>query len=528
MNLTSFSQHQQLFLDLNISIPFEVTDHEAALLILLQNLDYSDFHLPKKKSGRPHAADPYTMMLIIIYARIQGRFSSREVERLCKRDIFLLQILKDRKVPDHTTFDRFIRRHEKAIDGLFFQVAKRLDSLGELEKDVIYQDGTKMESKAGRYSFVWKKATTKNLAKLHRHIETLIAEANRLYCWNLEVDDCHIGLNSLIESLKGTGLALTPEKTGRGHHLSDVQKFYRDALKYKEKLENYEDYLGSMDGRNSMSKTDPDATFMRMKDDYMRNGQLKPAYNLQVLVDSGYIVGSYASADRTDYATMVPALDHMHKSLPWKYSKYCADSGYDSQQNYEYLENHQIAAYIKPQGYEQSKKRTYRNDIGRKENMTYNAEQDCFICSRGKKLEHQYIRKRKNQYGYETTSHIYRCKRGCKTCPSRSACMKRSKASYKQVQVNHKLREYHRQVLKLITSDEGVEIRVNRSIQAEGAFAQIKANWSFRRFLHSGMGGIHTDWLLMCLAMNAVRLGNRLARDEVGSPFRYILPEEVA
>ena len=307
-----------------------------------------------------------------------------------------------------------------------------------------------------------------------------------------------------------------------------MQRSYRDALAYKDKLDRYENYLESMVGRNSMSKTDPDATFMRMKDDYMRNGQLKPAYNLQVLVDGGYIVGSYASADRTDYATMIPALGNMHKSLPWKYSKYCADSGYDCKQNYEYLEEQQIEAYIKPQGYEQSKKRKIRKDIGRKENMSYDAGRDCFICSQGKKLELKYVRPRKNQYGYETTTHIYRCARGCKSCSSRSACMKRSKAPYKQIQVNHRLVEYHRQALNRITSQEGTEIRVNRSIQAEGAFAQIKANWSFRRFLHSGEGGIHTEWLLMCLAMNAVRLGNRLARDEVGSPFHYKISDEAA
>ncbi|NPD75593.1 transposase, partial [Oceanispirochaeta sp. M1] len=119
MNLTSFSQYQQLSLDLNISIPFEVTDHEAALLILLQNLDYSDFDIQKKKSGRPNAVDPYTMVLLILYSRTQGRYSSRQVEHLCKRDLFLTQILQGRKAPDHTTIDRFIRRHGNAIDGLF-------------------------------------------------------------------------------------------------------------------------------------------------------------------------------------------------------------------------------------------------------------------------------------------------------------------------------------------------------------------------------------------------------------------------
>ncbi len=528
MNLTAFSQHRQLFLDLNISIPFEVTEHEAALMILLQNLDYSQFEQPKQKSGRPRAVNSYTMMLILLYARIHGRFSSRDVERLCKRDLFLLQILGNQKVPDHTTFDRFVHTHEKAIDELFFQIVVRLDALGELKKDVVYQDGTKIESKAGRYSFVWKKATKKNLEKLHNHIRNLITEVNDIFSWHLDPGDYHTSLKILIEKLVATGEPLFPKTTGRGHRITRVQKFYRDALVFLEKLEKYNEYLTAMKGRNSMSKTDPDATFMRMKEDYMRNGQLKPAYNLQVLVDSGYVVGAHASDDRTDYVTMCPALDHMHEHLPWTYSKYCADSGYDCQQNYEALEKQNIEAFIKPQLHEQSKKRKFKKDIGKKENMIYDPSTDHFICAKGKKLKLKYVRSRKNQYGYETTTHTYRCERGCKSCSLLSSCIKRSKADYKQVQINHKLSSYQRRATALISSPEGKEIRVNRSIQAEGVFAQIKANWSFRRFLRAGKTGIYTEWLLVCLAMNAVHLGNRLSRDEVGNPFYYQIKDESA
>lgn len=275
MNLTAFSNHKQLFLDLNISIPFEVTDHEAAL------------------------------MLIILYARTQGRFSSRDIERLCKRDLFLLRILGDRKIPDHSTFDRFVHDHEKAIDDLFFQSVVRLDELWELKKETVFQDGTKVESKAGRYTFVWKKATEKNLDKLNRHISVLISEVNSSFSWQLNPADIPSALKTLIQRLGESGDPLIPVKTGRGHRITRIQKFYRDAVIYQEKLGQYHAYLSAMNGRNSMSKTDPDATCMRMKEDYMRNGQLKPAYNLQILVDSEYIVGAYASADRSDYATMI-------------------------------------------------------------------------------------------------------------------------------------------------------------------------------------------------------------------------------
>ncbi|NQT58598.1 MAG: IS1182 family transposase [Bacteroidetes bacterium] len=528
MNITSFPQHNQLFLDLNISIPFELAEQETALLLLLQNLDYCKFFPPKKKTGRPSALDPYTMMIILLYARTQGKYSSRELERLCTRDLFLIKVLDGRKAPDHCTFDRFVHTHEQAIDQLFFQVVGRLEQLGELTKDVVYQDGTKIESKAGRYSFVWKKVTLKNQEKLSGHIHTLISEVSDYYQWEIPTDDLLVALEEIRSRLTATKKSVIPETSGRGHRLTAVQRFYRDASAYHEKLTRYQCYLASMQGRNSMSKTDSDATFMRMKDDYMKNGQLKPAYNLQVLVDGGYTVGAYASADRTDYVTLIPALDHMHKHIDWTYRGYCADSGYDSQQNFEALAQRGITAYIKPQNYEQSKKRKRKQDIGRRQNMEYDECGDFFVCAAGRKLIFKQMRKSTNQYGYTTQIHIYYCKRGCRSCNFRKVCMKKNTAKYKHLYVNRQLATYHDQALESITSDRGKEVRVNRSIQAEGVFAQIKGNWSFRRFLRSGMKGIYTEWLLVCLAMNAVHLGNKLARNQMGTPFFYRIAENTA
>lgn len=521
MNITAFSNHKQLFLDLNIAQPFEVTDHEGALLLLLQNLDYSVFDKPKKKSGRPSAVDPYTMILILVYARSQGRFSSRHTEHLCKRDLFLQRILDGRKAPDHTTIDRFIQKNQKEIDELFYQLVNQLGNLGELTKDVIFQDGTKIESKANRYTFVWKKAINKNLPKLIKHIENLIDEVNTFYSMELNLKTPKESLHKIKLVLEQSNKELIPTVTGRGHRITTEQRIYRDSINYLEKLETYNSYLKSMPGRNSMSKTDPDATFMRMKDDHMMNGQLKAAYNLQVLVDGGYIVGNYASADRTDYATMIPALNHMHEHLYWKYPKYCADSGYDCQQNHEALESQNIDAYIKPMKYENPKKRKVKTDIGLKDNMSYDKKNDWFICKNNKKLTLNQIKKKKNQYGYEIVTHVYKCKRGCCSCSYRSACMKRSRAKYKQVQINHKLAEYQKRATELITSSLGKEIRVNRSIQAEGAFAQIKNNWLFKRFLRKGINGIQTEWTLMCMSMNSVHLGYRLSRGAIGVPFYH-------
>jgi transposase len=522
MNITSFPHHKQLPLDLNLPISFEFTEHESALMLMLEHLDYSRFSTPiKGKTGRPRAADAYTMVLILVYARMQGKYSCREVERLCKRDLFLLKILDGRKAPDHCTFDRFIDTHKDALEQLFFQTVGRLDELGELTRDIVYQDGTKMESKAGRYTFVWKRAVEKNLPKLHGHIELLLGEVTQIYEWDLPSCEYEGLLEEIKGRLEALGEPLVPDISGRGHRLSTAQRLYKKTVAYLEKLKNYHFYLASMEGRKSMSKTDNDATFMRMKDDYMRNGQLKPAYNLQVLVDGGYTVGAYASADRTDYATMIPAIDHLHEHIDWRYRGYCADSGYDSQQNFQALEQRHIKAYIKPQNYEFSKTRTFKNDIGRRENMDYHERGDYFICAAGKKLVFKYQKNSTNQYGYTTSARVYHCRRGCLSCTQRKACMKRSRAKYKHVQCNQVLDAYHKQALELISTQTGCEIRVNRSIQAEGVFAQIKSNWGFTRFLRAGMKGAYTEWLLVCLALNVVRLGNRLAIGSIGNPFSY-------
>lgn len=521
MNTIPFPCQAQLFLDLNLTIPLDLTPQEKAILLLLQKLDYSAFYLDKKKSGRPLAADPYTMMVIIVYARVQQKYSSRDMERLCKRDLFLLKVLDGRRAPDHSTFDRFLHKHSKAIEALFYQVSMRLDELGELGKEIVYQDGTKIESKAGRYTFVWKKSTSKNLLKLMDHIEILFSEIDQAFQWDITGDNSLQCIELYLAKLGELEVPLIPEKEGRGHRLTLEQKFFKRLIQYKEKVIAYKTYLSQMTDRNSMSKTDEDATFMRMKEDYMGNGQLKPAYNLQVLVDGNYIIGAHASNDRTDYNTMIPALDKTQENLPWKYKSYCADSGYDCQQNFEYLENQKMKAYIKPRDYEQSKKRSYKNDIGKKDNMLYLPKEDYFVCSKGKKLLKVYTRKSKNQYDYQIETNIYRCKWGCKSCKEKSKCMKRSRADYKQIQANLRLEAYHKRAYDLITSNKGKEIRVNRSIQAEGAFAQIKANWKFRRFLSSGMDNIYTEWILACLAVNVVHLGNRLEQNLVGKPFHY-------
>ena len=527
MNITDFRNHSQLSFSLNYSRPLELLPVEQAILKLLEGMDFRHFEveLEKEVSGRPRSIDHYTMMLIILYGRSQGKYSCRELAALCRRDVFLMTALDGASPPSHVTINRFIKMHPASIEKVFVNSVNNLGAMGELGQETIFQDGTKMESRAGRYSFAWKGSIEKNLANLLLKGATLVEEASLHYGWSLvadEFDDIPHKLRVLRAKIEASGEDYVIVHSGKGCRFTRAQRYHRSVNRLIEKHGQYVSALHDIGkGRRSMSRTDPDATFMRMKDDHMRNGQLKPAYNIQVMVDGNYIVGCYSSSDRTDYNTMGPALEKVNASYDWKYSGYCADSGYDSLQNHALLEQLGIKDYIKPQTYEISKKGKVKNDISRRENMEYNADGDYYVCKAGRKLVATGTRKSKSQYGFVSILTRYTCKRGCMSCPMRKACMKGSKRKYKSFEVSARLAEYRKVALENVTTDFGTSARVNRSIQAEGAFAQIKANLSFRRFMCFGSERTNTEWILMCLAMNAIRLGHRMTKDLTGIPFWY-------
>ena len=243
--------------------------------------------------------------------------------------------------------------------------------------------------------------------------------------------------------------------------------------------------------RNSFSKTDPDATFMRLKEDHMKNGQLKPAYNVQHAVDSEYIVWVQHSRQRSDALTLKPVLEEMERYLPFKYREIVADAGYESEENYLYLEENGQLAFIKPMNYEISKTKKYQSDLSIKENMRYDEEKDVYYCRRGKELPATNIRRYKSTSGHVLETTVYACSE-CKGCPFKSRCIKGNNCKTPMSQRNKVLyvaktkEKFRKECLERITSDRGVQLRMNRSIQVEGSFAEIKENMEFRQFSYRG------------------------------------------
>ena len=276
----------------------------------------------------------------------------------------------------------------------------------------------------------------------------------------------------------------------------------------------YNEYEAVFQGRNSFSKTDPDATFMHMKEDHMRNAQLKPGYNLQIGVEAEYIVGLDISSERSDALTLVPLLNQMKKHLPGKrHQNIIADAGYESEENYSYLEDEGQTCYIKPMNYEKGKTKRYQSNVRLLENMDYDKEQDEYTCRNGKKIRPVSVIKRKSKSGYCSLVTVYECE-NCSSCPHRVLCTKAE--GNRKFSISKKFGRQRAWSRQNITSPKGILLRINRSIQVEGAFGVLKENHGFRRFLLRGKQNVRTECLFLAIGYNLNKLHSKTEQQRCG------------
>ncbi len=439
------------------------------------------------------------------------KYSSREIETACKTDIRFMWLLQEEGAPSASTISRFTRGHlAESIEDLFYQFVEKLYELGEIKYKNLFVDGTKIEAYANKYTFVWKSAVEKNLGRLENKANKLISILAERYGFNknISIEECY---SALCREAQWINLVFS---FGKGKHKTQLQRDIEALKEYIDKKAEYLANLGKFGNRKSFSKTDTDATFMRMKEDYMRNGQLKPGYNIQIGVESEYIVGIGAFSNRTDVQTLIPFLNRIKNHTNRVFERIIADAGYESSENYLYLEENKQECFIKPQNYEISKTRSYKANCFTAESMPYNAKRDEYTCPYGRKLKLQRERIKTTENGYEIKTKYY-CNDKCGRCPYRAKC-NRSKNEYKTIQVNDVISKYRPIALNNITSEEGALLRVNRSIQVEGVFGVLKEDYGFRRFITRGKRNIETQFFLLAFAMNIEKLCNRAKKGRIG------------
>ena len=522
---TSFSLYYQIKLPLDLEISIPSDDPVRLVSAFVEEMDLSELY---KTYGRirKNQATPRQMLKLVIYAAMNRIYSSRDIRKACKRDINFMYLLEGMPAPDHATIARFISLHFSACAKvLLAQMSDLLYLLGEISGKTIFIDGTKIESAANKYTFVWKRAITKNQARLYTKLTSFVAECEELYGIRTVYHD-QISIHTLKRLKKQLCRVKVQEGIvfvhGIGRRKTQLQKSLEQLDQYLEKLKEYTKKLYTLGDRNSYSKTDPDATFMRMKEDAMLNGQLKPAYNIQHGVDSEYITWIDISPRPTDTCTLIPFLKDMESHLGFKYSEIVADAGYESEENYLFIEGNGQTAYIKPQNYEISKTRKYKKDISRRENMEYHADRDSYICRNGRELTVTNERRSKTTSGYVSVKTYYRSP-DCTGCPYKTECIKGNNCKTpmekrnKVLMVSKTMSQKRAEDLERITSEYGTMLRMNRSIQAEGSFADVKEDMNFRRYLYRGKANALAESILLAMGRNINKLHCKIQTGRTGS-----------
>lgn len=518
-NYTGNSGVYQLRLPLNMEVLIPEDDSVRLLSHITEELDYSNLIMAYSSKGRKPVVTPKTLFRVLVYAYMNDIYTSRKIEEACKRDINFMWLLQGQKVPDHNSIARFRRgRLSGSMEGLFNQLVVKLGELGEIQYENIFIDGTKIEAYANKYSFVWKKTVIKNEQRMQEKARVFLTKLNIDYNANLSLSESPITVETMKKAVAFLKKKQTDEKiefvSGKGKRKTGLQRATETIEEFLEKQTKYDRYNELFAGRNSFSKTDTDATFMHMKEDHMRNSQLKPGYNVQIGVEAEYIVGIAISSERSDQLTLISFLDKLIENLPKRYLRIIADAGYESEENYVYLHGHGQKAFIKPQTYDAMKKRNYSKLIGKRENMIYDAEKDEYLCANQKKLVVVGKTTRKSKSGYKSDVTIYECE-SCEGCKFKKQCTKA--AGNKQLSTSKLFLGKRAESLHNITTHEGIILRMNRSIQVEGAFGVLKEDHSFRRFVMRGKKNVETEFLLLGFGFNINKLHNKIQQDRCGS-----------
>lgn len=524
-NYTVNRRFYQLKLPLNIDCIIPDNDSVHLLSQFVEEMDLEDLYSTYSRI-RENQATPRQMLKIILYSYMNHIYSSRAMETACHRDINFMYLLENSPVPDHSTFARFRSIHfAPCANRILAEMSNSLYDIGEISGDAIFIDGTKIEACANKYTFVWKKAVTKNQGRLLIKLADFVAECEELYGIKL------VYRNSVkmkhVKRLRKKLYAIKHEENiefvhGCGKRKTPLQRSIENLEEYLKKLKEYTQKIHICGKRNSYSKTDSDATFMRMKEDAMGNGQLKAGYNVQHGVDSEYITWLTVGPQPTDTTTLIPFLKDLESYLKFKYKKIVADAGYESEENYVYLKANGQLSFIKPSNYEISKTRKYKNDISRIENMEYNEDEDFYICRNDKKLIVSNVIKRKSKTGYISEKTIYTCE-DCSNCQYKGSCIKGNnfktplEERVKKLETSKIFNKQRKDDLERILSNEGCELRMNRSIQAEGSFGELKQDMGFRRFLCKGKQNVLAESILLAMAHNINKLHNKIQSGRTGT-----------
>lgn len=504
----TYSQDQLSLLPPSLESLIALHHPVRAVNSVIDQLDLSPI-LQSYSGGGASSYHPRMMLKVLVYAYLRNIFSSRKIELAIGEHIHFMWLAGENR-PDHNSINRFRSDRLKGVlKEVFSQVVLMLHEAGHLDIKDICTDGTKIEANANRYTFVWARSIQRNRARIAEQLEQMWKYAEKVAREELtDTQPCD------LEKLDPHQVAQTIEAIDealKSH--PEAEKKQKQKVKYArknwpDKLRQYRNQEEVLDGRNSYSRTDLDATFMRMKDDHMKNGQLKPGYNLQLSTHHQFIIHYSLHPNPTDTLTLKPHLEEFEQQYDQMPDACTADSGYGSEENYAYLESKGIEAFVKYNYFHKEqqpafvKKRPFHPN-----QLYYNAQEDVFICPMGQAMRNIGSFVRKTSSGYE--QHITRYQaQNCQGCPLRGACHK--SRHNRIIEVNHKLNCYKAQAREKLNSEQGIQKRKRRCYDVEATIGILKQNRGFRRLLLRRTPKVEVEVGLHALAHNLRKMVAKL------------------
>ncbi len=503
ISFKEYNQNQTMLFPPSLSDFISVTHPVRTVSMVIDGIQIDNIITKYSPSGAK-GYHPKMMLKLLVYSYLCNIYSSRKIEQAAYENVHFMWISGMQK-PDHNTIARFRSSRLKGVlKEVFSQVVLLLVESGHIDLQSIYVDGTKIEANANKFSFVWGKAIQKNIDRMKERL-------NELWDYTEQVakEDMTNVSKPDLANINPEKVEQTISTINEALHDKKIDKKKRQQLNYAKKnyaknLRSNEKKLKKLGNRNSYSKTDEDATFMRMKDDVMKNGQLKPGYNLQFSTQNQFIVNYSNHYNPTDTKTFIPHLEQLLEMYPDKINNVCADSGYGSEENYHFLETCHITPFVKYNYFhkeQKNKDNTYPEF--HPNNLFYNQKLDVYYCPMGQQMPLQYIKTEKTDAGYKKQIHVYKAQ-NCMSCPLRGGCHQAQ--GNRTIQVNHTLNKMRNKARNLLTSEEGRKHRSQRPVDVEAAFGNLKHNKGFRRFLLRGHEKIDVETGLLAIAVNIKKM----------------------
>ena len=514
----------QVILPLDLEVKLRENDIAFAINELVESIPEEAFKSFLRKTGCP-AYHPRMMLKIILCGYTQSAFSGRKIEAMLVDSVRMMWLAQGHE-PSYRTINRFRSNPlvEELLRECFVQFRSHLVKEDLIEEEAIFIDGTKIEANANKFTFVWRKSVEKYSSSLIKKSnqmydelleKQIIPEIKRENLDELSTEEMEEVVEKLDDKIKEYDTRIEENKVvSERKQLRSERKLPKQSRKhfmdFIQRKHKYQKAMKIFGDRNSYSKTDPDATFMRMKDDYMKNGQLKAGYNIQIATEGQYTLAYDVFANPTDTRTFIPFLNHIESNF-FELPKYIvADAGYGSEQNYEdVIERRKRIPLITYNQYRKEKKKKHKNNAFHVDNWAYNKEDDTYTCPNGKRVSFSYVSNRTDKYGYSRQYKVYECE-DCTDCPLRSLCTKAKEGNNRKVHYNEKWETQKEYVRAKLSDEKTGEIYGKRKIDVEPVFGFLKANLGFTRMSLRGKDKVKNE---LGFAFMAVNLRKYAAKD---------------